>query len=109
MCIETGCIIDISNFAKYVVSGENAREWLDAEQNARSWTLPTPLSQLEEVWLATLRSLCPKDEYWILGSGMAEPTTSAFNAVKLPKGVTLKVGQTLRFQCRRTKIRICSV
>ena len=90
-------IIDISNFAKYVVSGENAREWLDAVFANK---MPTEVGRSCLTPLISVRgglagdftvTLLEKDEYWILGSGMAERYHKRFfNAVKLPKGVTFE-------------------
>ena len=90
-------IIDISNFAKYVVSGENACEWLDAVfankmpiEVGRSCL--TPLISVRGGLAGDFTvTLLEKDEYWILGSGMAERYHKRFfNAVKLPKGVTFE-------------------
>ena len=90
-------IIDISNFAKYVVSGENACEWLDAVFANK---MPTEVGRSCLTPLISVRgglagdftvTLLEKDEYWILGSGMAERYHKRFfNAVKLPKGVTFE-------------------
>ncbi len=90
-------IIDISNFAKYVVRGEKAREWLDAIFANK---MPTKVGRSCLTPLISVRgglagdftvTLLNENEYWILGSGMAERYHKRFfNAVPLPEGVTFE-------------------
>ncbi len=87
-------IIDISNFAKYVVRGEKARDWLDAVFANK---MPTEIGRSCLTPLISVRgglagdftvTLLAENEYWILGSGMAERYHKRFfNAVPLPEGV----------------------
>ena len=90
-------IIDISNFAKYVVRGEKARQWLDAVFANK---MPTEVGRCCLTPLISVRgglagdftvTLLDENEYWILGSGMAERYHKRFfNAVPLPDGVTFE-------------------
>ena len=90
-------VIDISNFAKYVVRGEKARQWLDAVFANK---MPTEVGRSCLTPLISVRgglagdftvTLLDENEYWILGSGMAERYHKRFfNAVPLPEGVTFE-------------------
>ncbi len=90
-------IIDISNFAKYVVRGENALQWLDAVFANK---IPTEVGRSCLTPLISVRggvagdftvTMLDENEYWILGSGMAERYHKRFfNAVPLPEGVTFE-------------------
>jgi len=94
MLREKAGIIDISNFAKYVVSGEKARDWLDAVFANK---IPMEVGRCCLTPLISVRgglagdftvSLIAENEYWILGSGMAERYHKRFfDAVPLPDGV----------------------
>ncbi|MCB1834962.1 MAG: aminomethyltransferase family protein, partial [Geminicoccaceae bacterium] len=93
MLRERAGIIDISNFARYRVSGSGARAWLDAVFANRIPTRDghsclTPLigrrGGIAGDFTVTRER---EDRYWILGSGMAERYhLRFFNAVPLPEG-----------------------
>ena len=97
MLRENAGIIDISNFAKYVVRGENAREWLD---QVFANKIPTEIGRSCLTPLISNRgglagdftvTLLAENEYWILGSGMAERYhLRFFNAIPLPNNVTFE-------------------
>ncbi|WP_158964072.1 GcvT family protein [Chachezhania sediminis] len=95
MLREAAGIIDISNFAKYSVKGPGAGEWLDAvfankmpTQVGRSCLTPLIGTRGGIAGDFTVTRLA-EDEYWILGSGMAERYHRRyFNEVALPKGTT---------------------
>ena len=90
-------IIDISNFAKYVVKGEKARDWLDAIFANK---IPSIVGRSCLTPLVSVRgglagdftvTLLDENEYWILGSGAAERYHKRFfNAVPLPEGVSFE-------------------
>ncbi len=90
-------IIDISNFAKYRVSGSGAADWLDAifaniipRQQSRSCL--TPLIGVRGGIAGDFTVTClDNDDYMIIGSGLAERYhLRFFNAVPKPAGVTFK-------------------
>ena len=94
MLREKAGIIDISNFAKYVVQGKKGRDWLDAVFANK---MPTEVGRSCLTPLISRRgglagdftvTLIAKDEYWIFGSGMAERYHKRFfDSVPLPEGV----------------------
>jgi dimethylglycine dehydrogenase len=97
MLRETGGIIDISNFAKYRCKGAGAEDWLNA---VFANTMPrgvgrsclTPLigkrGGIAGDFTVTRLSA---DEFWIIGSGMAERYHQRFfRAVPLPEGTTFE-------------------
>ncbi|RBW58726.1 FAD-dependent oxidoreductase [Ruegeria sp. A3M17] len=97
MLRERAGIIDISNFAKYVCKGPGAEDWLNA---VFTNTMP------KSVGRSCLTSLISKrggiagdftvtrvadDEFWIIGSGMAERYHKRFfKRVPLPDGTTFE-------------------
>ena len=90
-------IIDISNFAKYVVKGEKARDWLDAIFANKIPSIVgrsclTPLISVRGGLAGDFTvTLLDENEYWILGSGAAERYHKRFfNAVPLPEGVSFE-------------------
>jgi len=95
MLRETGGIIDISNFAKYRVAGAGAEEWLNAlfanrMPKAVGRSCLTPLigkrGGIAGDFTVTRTA---EDEFWIIGSGMAERYHQRFfRAVPLPGGTT---------------------
>ncbi|KAA0921065.1 FAD-dependent oxidoreductase [Aquicoccus porphyridii] len=88
-------IIDISNFAKYRVAGPGAEEWLNAlfanrmpRAVGRSCLTPLIGKRGGIAGDFTVTRLA-EDEFWIIGSGMAERYHSRFFAmVPLPDGTT---------------------
>jgi len=94
MLREKAGIIDISNFAKYVVQGKKGRDWLDAVFANK---MPTEVGRSCLTPLISRRgglagdftvTLIAQDEYWIFGSGMAERYHKRFfDSVPLPEGV----------------------
>ncbi|MGI9396361.1 MAG: FAD-dependent oxidoreductase, partial [Paracoccaceae bacterium] len=94
MLREKAGIIDISNFAKYVVQGKKGRDWLDAVFANK---MPTEVGRSCLTPLISRRgglagdftvTLIARDEYWIFGSGMAERYHKRFfDSVPLPEGV----------------------
>ncbi|PQM67071.1 MAG: dehydrogenase, partial [Rhodobacteraceae bacterium] len=87
-------IIDISNFAKYVVRGKKAYEWLD---KVFANKIPTEVGRSTLAPLISSRgglagdftiNLIEENEYWIFGSGMAERYHKRFfYSVPFPEGV----------------------
>jgi dimethylglycine dehydrogenase len=88
-------IIDISNFAKYRVRGPGAEEWLNAlfanrmpTQVGRSCLTPLIGARGGVAGDFTVTRLAP-DEFWVIGSGMAERYHQRFfRQVPLPAGTT---------------------
>lgn len=88
-------IIDISNFAKYRVRGPGAEDWLNAlfanrmpAQVGRSCLTPLIGARGGVAGDFTVTRLAP-DEFWIVGSGMAERYHQRFfRQVPLPAGTT---------------------
>jgi len=97
MLREKAGIIDISNFAKYVVQGKKGRDWLDAVFANK---MPTEVGRSCLTPLISRRgglagdftvTLIAQDEYWIFGAGMAERYHKRFfDAVPLPEGVSFE-------------------
>lgn len=95
MLRESAGIIDISNFAKYRVAGPGARQWLDAvfanrmpDQVGRSCLTPLIGARGGIAGDFTVTCLAP-DEYWVIGSGMAERYhLRFFKAVPLPENTS---------------------
>lgn len=89
-------IIDISNFAKYRVAGPGAEDWLNAlfanrmpGRVGRSCLTPLIGVRGGVAGDFTVTRLGPQ-EFWIIGSGMAERFHQRFfGAVPLPKGTRL--------------------
>lgn len=97
MLRENAGIIDISNFAKYLVRGEKAREWLDTVfannmPMAVGRSCLTPLISMRGGLAGDFTvTLMSENEYWILGSGMAERYHKRFfDLVPLLEGVTFE-------------------
>ena len=93
MLRETAGVIDISNFAKYRCHGAGAHAWLDSlfanripEAVGRSCL--TPLIGTRGGIAGDFTVTCvAKDDYWIIGSGLAERYHTRFFAqVPLPEG-----------------------
>ncbi|MBY6200413.1 FAD-dependent oxidoreductase [Maritalea mobilis] len=92
---ETGGIIDISNFAKYRVAGPGAEDWLNAlfanrmpRAVGRSCLTPLIGKRGGIAGDFTVTRL-GEEEFWVLGSGMAERFHQRFfRAVPLPEGTT---------------------
>ncbi|MDA7429855.1 FAD-dependent oxidoreductase [Primorskyibacter aestuariivivens] len=90
-------IIDISNFAKYRVQGPGAAEWLNAvfannmpKAVGRSCLTPLIGKRGGIAGDFTVTRL-GEDEFWVIGSGMAERYHSRFfKAVPLPEGITFE-------------------
>jgi dimethylglycine dehydrogenase len=88
-------IIDISNFAKYEITGVGAAEWLDQvianrvpSQIGRSCLTPLLGKRGGIAGDFTVTKLA-EDHFFMVGSGMAERYHKRyFNDVPLPKGVT---------------------
>ncbi|WP_300588906.1 FAD-dependent oxidoreductase [Marivita sp.] len=86
-------IIDISNFAKYRVTGPGAEAWLNAvfanrmpQEVGRSCLTPLIGKRGGIAGDATVTKLA-EDEYWIISSGIAERYQKRFyDAVLLPDG-----------------------
>ncbi len=97
MLRETAGVIDISNFAKYVCRGPGAEAWLNAVfanrmPGAVGRSCLTPLIGVRGGVAGdfTVTRLA-EDEFWIIGSGMAERYHQRFfKAVPLPKGTTFE-------------------
>jgi dimethylglycine dehydrogenase len=92
MLRERAGIIDISNFARYRITGPGARDWLDALLANRIPTLPgrsclAPLIGARGGIAGDFTVTClADDDYLMVGSGMAERYHSRFfNAVPLPE------------------------
>lgn len=87
-------IIDISNFAKYICKGAGAAEWLNAvfannmpKAVGRSCLTPLIGKRGGIAGDFTVTKLA-EDEFWIIGSGMAERYHKRFfKQVSLPEGV----------------------
>lgn len=90
-------IIDISNFAKYRVAGAGAEDWLNAvfanrmpRAVGRSCLTPLIGKRGGIAGDFTVTRLGP-EEFWIIGSGMAERYHQRFfRAVPLPAGTTFE-------------------
>jgi dimethylglycine dehydrogenase len=90
-------IIDISNFAKYRVKGPGAEAWLNA---IFANTMPRAVGRSCLTPLIGVRggiagdftvTRLAEDEFWIIGSGMAERYhTRFFKQVPLPQGTTFE-------------------
>ncbi len=91
-------VIDISNFANYVIKGPGAYDWLDRLVANR---VPTEIGRSCLTPLISVRggvagdftiTKTAEDEYMMIGSGMAERYHQRFfNMVELPEGTTLDV------------------
>ncbi len=91
-------VIDISNFANYVIKGPGAYDWLDALVANR---VPTEVGRSCLTPLISVRGGVAGDftitkvadeEYMMIGSGMAERYHQRFfNMVDLPQGTTFEV------------------
>ena len=88
-------IIDISNFAKYVCKGPGAEDWLNAVFANRMPRLAgrsclTPLiSKRGGIAGDFTVTRLGEDEFWVIGSGMAERYHQRFfKQVALPEGTT---------------------
>ncbi len=91
-------IIDISNFAKYVVRGPGAEDWLNALFANRMPRLVgksclTPLIGVRGGIAGDFTvTRMAEEEFWIIGSGMAERFHQRFfKAVPLPEGTTFEI------------------
>ncbi|WP_121063505.1 GcvT family protein [Chachezhania antarctica] len=92
---EKAGIIDISNFAKYEVTGPGAGDWLDAlfanrmpKTVGRSCLTPL-IGKRGGIAGDFTVTKTGEEAFWILGSGMAERYHQRFfHAVPLPKGTT---------------------
>ncbi|HKL70529.1 FAD-dependent oxidoreductase [Salibaculum sp.] len=90
-------VIDISNFAKYRVTGPGAEAWLNAvfantmpKSVGRSCLTPLIGVRGGVAGDFTVTRLAP-DEFWVIGSGMAERYHQRFWAmVPLPEGTTFE-------------------
>ncbi len=90
-------IIDISNFAKYRVTGAGAEEWLNAvfanrmpQEVGRSCLTPLISVRGGIAGDATVTRVS-EDEFWVISSGMAERYQSRFyQMVDLPEGTTFE-------------------
>ncbi|MBW4962853.1 FAD-dependent oxidoreductase [Sulfitobacter sp. CW3] len=90
-------IIDISNFAKYRCRGPDAESWLNSVFANR---MPTAVGRSCLTPLIGVRggiagdftvTRLAEDEFWIIGSGMAERYHQRFcNAVPLPQGTVFE-------------------
>ncbi|MEL6884380.1 MAG: FAD-dependent oxidoreductase [Pseudomonadota bacterium] len=97
MLRDRGGIIDISNFAKYRVAGPEAEEWLNAlfanrmpRAVGRSCLTPLIGKRGGIAGDFTVTRLAA-DEFWVIGSGMAERYHQRFfRAVPLPGGTTFE-------------------
>jgi len=97
MLREHAGIIDISNFAKYVCKGPGAEDWLNAvfanvmpRVVGRSCLTPLIGKRGGIAGDFTVTRLA-KDEFWIIGSGMAERYHQRFfRQVPLPEGTTFE-------------------
>ncbi|NVO58296.1 GcvT family protein [Rhodobacteraceae bacterium B1Z28] len=91
-------VIDISNFANYIIKGPGAYGWLDRLVANR---VPTEVGRSCLTPLISVRggvagdftiTKVTDDEYMMIGSGMAERYHQRFfNMVDLPKGTTIEV------------------
>lgn len=90
-------VIDISNFAKYRISGVGAGDWLDRvvankvpRENGRSCLTPMLGKRGGVAGDFTITQL-NTDDYWMVGSGMAERYHSRFfKSVERPDTVSFK-------------------
>lgn len=97
MLREHAGIIDISNFAKYRCAGPGAEDWLNAvfanrmpQQVGRSCLTPLIGKRGGIAGDFTVTRLAD-DEFWIIGSGMAERYHQRFfKQVPLPSGTTFE-------------------
>ncbi|MDA7424212.1 GcvT family protein [Thalassococcus lentus] len=97
MLREAAGIIDISNFAKYRVSGPGAEDWLNAvfankmpSAVGRSCLTPLIGKRGGVAGDFTVTRLA-EDEFWVIGSGMAERYHQRFFAqVPLPQDTTFE-------------------
>ena len=97
MLRERAGIIDISNFAKYVCKGPDAEGWLNSvfannmpKAIGRSCLTPLIGKRGGIAGDFTVTRLA-EDEFWIIGSGMAERYHRRFfGAVPLPEGTTFE-------------------
>jgi len=97
MLREKAGIIDISNFAKYRVTGPGAEDWLNAlfanrmpSVVGRSCLTPLIGGRGGIAGDFTVTKLA-EEEFWVLGSGMAERFHQRFfRAVPLPEGTTFE-------------------
>jgi dimethylglycine dehydrogenase len=95
MLRDSAGIIDISNFAKYICKGPGAENWLNAlfanhmpRAVGRSCLTPLIGTRGGIAGDFTVTRLAA-DEFWIIGSGMAERYhTRFFKQVPLPEGTT---------------------
>nr|WP_309503139.1 FAD-dependent oxidoreductase [uncultured Roseovarius sp.] len=98
MLRETVGVIDISNFANYVIKGPGAHDWLDRLVANR---VPSEIGRSCLTPLISVRggvagdftiTKVAEDEYMMIGSGMAERYHQRFfNMVALPEGTTFEV------------------
>ncbi len=94
---EAAGIIDISNFAKYRVTGPGAEDWLNAvfanrmpREVGRSCLTPLIGKRGGIAGDATVTRLS-EDEFWIVSSGMAERYQKrVYDAVPLPEGTSFE-------------------
>ena len=97
MLREHAGIIDISNFAKYICKGPGASDWLNAifannmpKAVGRSCLTPLIGKRGGIAGDFTVTKLA-EDEFWIIGSGMAERYHKRFfKQVSLPTGTTFE-------------------
>jgi dimethylglycine dehydrogenase len=97
MLRENAGIIDISNFAKYICKGPDAESWLNAlfannmpREVGRSCLTPLIGKRGGIAGDFTVTRLA-EDEFWIIGSGMAERYHQRFfKEVSLPTGTTFE-------------------
>lgn len=95
MLRERAGIIDISNFAKYICKGAGAADWLNAvfannmpKEVGRSCLTPLIGKRGGIAGDFTVTKVT-EDEFWIIGSGIAERYHSRFfKQVPLPEGTT---------------------
>ncbi|MFW8595153.1 GcvT family protein [Cribrihabitans neustonicus] len=91
-------VIDISNFANYVVNGAGAQKWLDQlaanrvpDEVGRSCLTPLISVRGGVAGDFTITKVAD-DEYMMIGSGLAERYHQRFfNMVELPEGTTFEV------------------
>ncbi|MBS9717784.1 FAD-dependent oxidoreductase [Pseudohalocynthiibacter aestuariivivens] len=91
-------VIDISNFANYVIKGTGAQDWLDAlvanrvpSEVGRSCLTPLIGVRGGVAGDFTITKVAD-DKYMMVGSGMAERYHQRFfNMIELPEGTTFKV------------------
>ena len=98
MLRESVGVIDISNFAKYRVTGPGAEDWLNAVfanrmPRAVGRSCLTPLIGVRGGIAGDFTVTRPgDDEFWIVGSGMAERYHQRFwDMVPRPEGTTFEV------------------